>query len=138
MTESQLRLMANAVEDWHRFLCGQCEMHNATSMLENSNKLRAMFDDFIRPYVVPELKHRQGASYDWAGNGCPNEHQRKAIAMSYGIYRQVWHYLTTHSDKDPSWSCYNSATLTCEEQGPLIKIEEVKSIKNKKEHERNQ
>ena len=33
MTESQLRLMAAAVEDWHRFLCGQCEMDNATSSI---------------------------------------------------------------------------------------------------------
>ena len=123
MTESQLRLMANAVEDWSRFLAGQCEMSFATGMLENYHDAKESLKKYVRPFVVPELG--RGASWNWDGCGCPNERQRKAIAMSYMIYRQVVHYLTTHNGKDMSWSCYNSPTLTCEEQGPLIQIEEI-------------
>ncbi len=124
MTESQLRLMSDAVEDWHRFLAGQCEMYNATSYIEDANDMhecRRTLDLQVRPYVV----HR-GSGYNWSGMGCPNKHQRKAIAMSYMIYREVLHYLTTHNGKDMSWNTYNSETLTCEEQGPMITIEEVK------------
>lgn len=124
MTESQLRLMANAVEDWHRFLAGQCEMANATSFIKDMHEARKNLDIFVRPYIVSELKHN-GASYGWSGGNCPNDYQRKAIAMSYMIYRETIHYLTTHNGKDMSWNCYNSETLTCEDQGPLIKIEEV-------------
>ncbi len=127
MTESQLRLMSQAVEDWHRFLCGQCEMSNATSYIEDANDMhecQRILNEQIRPFVVPKLKYR-GSSYDWSGIGCPNKHQRKAIAMSYMLYREVLHYLTTHNGKDMSWNTYNSQTLTCEEQGPMITIEEV-------------
>ena len=124
MTESQLRLISHAVEDWCRFLSGQCELDHATSYAKDIHGVREMLNNFIRPYIVPELRHI-GQSYDWAGNGCPNEHQKKAIAMSYMIYREIIHYLTTHNDKDNSWNVYNSPTLTCKEQGPLIKIEEV-------------
>ena len=45
--------------------------------------------------------------------------------MSYMLYREPMHYLTTHNGNDMSWNCYNSETLTCPEQGPLVKIEEV-------------
>lgn len=124
MTETQLRLMMAAVEDWHRFLAGQCSMDNAISLIEDYRTARENLETFVRPYIVPELKH-YGASYGWNGGRCPIEHQRTAIAMSYMLYREPMHYLTTHNGKDMSWSCYNSPTLTCQEQGPLIKIEEV-------------
>ncbi len=125
MTESQLRLMIDAIEDWHRFLSGQCGMDNATSYIKDTHTARENLDTYVRPYIVPELKYR-GAAYGWSGGQCPNEHQRKAIAMSYLLYREPLHYLTTHSDKNMSWNVYNGETLTCEEQGEMIKIEEVK------------
>lgn len=125
MTESQLRLMINALEDWHRFLCGQCEMSNATSYIMDTHTARENLDKYVRPYIVPELKYR-GSSYGWDGRNCPLGGQRKAIAMSYLLYREPLHYLTTHSDEDMSWNVYNGETLTCEEQGEMIKIEEVK------------
>ena len=124
MTESQLRLMMAAVEDWHRFLAGQCGMDNATSYIEDCHAARENLETYVCPYIVPELKYR-GSSYGWSGGQCPKEHQRKAIAMSYMLYREPMHYLTTHNGKDMSWNCYNSETLTCHEQGPLVKIEEV-------------
>ena len=125
VTESQLRLIANSIEDWHRFLAGQCDMNNAISLLENYKEAKDNLETFVRPYIVPELKDT-GASWSWSGGNCPNEHQRKAIAMSYMIYREIIHHLTIHNGKDMSWSCYSSPTLTCPEQGPLIRIKEVK------------
>ena len=125
MTESQLKLMADAVEDWHRFLAGQCELQHATQLVEDMHEAQRTLNTFVRPYIVPKLKH-YGASYGWSGGNCPNEHQRKAIAMSYGIYREVLHYFATHAEKPQEWNVYNSETLTCPEQGGrLITIEEV-------------
>lgn len=122
-TEEQLRMIANAVEDWHRFLAGQCELTNATSMLENYHALCEVLNMRVRPLVVPKLYGR-GASYCWDGRSCPNVHQRKAIAMSYGIYRQILHFFATQRPSN-SWDVYQSPTLTCEAQGGLIEIKEV-------------
>lgn len=124
--EEQLRLIESAVEDWGRFLSGQCELHNATSMIRPSDAYRECVDILekqVRPLVVPELIY-PGSSYSWDGGDCPNEHQRKAIAMSYGIYRQILHFFAKQRD-DGSWNAYTSPTLTCEEQGPLIQIEQI-------------
>lgn len=122
LSEEQLRLMANAIEDWSRFMTGQCEMFNATCLIEPTD---AMFDvrkklGEIEPYLTPDLP--RGASYGWSGSQCKNEAQRKAIAMSYGIYRQILHYLATVYE----WNnVYSSPTLTCKEQGGLIEVKEV-------------
>lgn len=124
LTEEQLRLMCDAVEDWHRFLAGQCEMSNATSYIENTHAAREALHTHVRPYIVPELPH-PNSSYGWSGGSCPNEHQRKAIAMSYMLYREPVHFLTVNAEQKMDWNVYNSETLTCPEQGPLIKIEEV-------------
>ena len=121
LTESQLRLVAEAVEDWHRFLAGQCELWQATSLLPNYKQVVEALEKHIKPLVTPELP--QNASYSWDGGTCHNEHQRKARAMSYGIYREIYHYFANHLPKS-YWNCYQSKTLRCEEQGPLIKIEE--------------
>ena len=122
-TEEQLRLIASAVEDWHRFLAGQCELSNATSMLKNYHDLYEKLNKEVRPLVVPELYGR-GASYGWDGRMCPNKHQRKAIAMSYGIYREVLHFFAKQKPAN-IWDVYQSPTLTCEEQGGLIEIKEL-------------
>lgn len=126
-SEEQLRLIANAVEDWHRFLAGQCEMANATSMTDNHHELYDILTKQVEPLVVPDLamKYGHGASYGWDGSTCPNKFQRKAIAMSYGIYRQILHFFAMQR-KDNEWDVYKSPTLTCDEQGGLIKIEQIK------------
>ena len=49
-TEEQLRLIANAVEDWHRFLGGQTELWNAVSLLENHHELREKLEQ-LQPLV---------------------------------------------------------------------------------------
>lgn len=118
-TEEQLRLIANAVEDWHRFLGGQTELWNAVSLLENYHELREKLEQ-LQPLVTPHLG--RGASYGWNGSTCPNKHQRKAIAMSYGIYRNILHFFAV---KNNHHNVYSSPTLTCDEQSGLIKIKEI-------------
>ena len=129
-TESQLRLIANAVEDWHRFLAGECDLEHITQYISPTSTMheaRKMLNETMRPYIVPELKYR-GSRYKWSGCGCPNEHQRKAIAMSYGIYREIIHFFTVRRGVH---NTYSSPTLTCEEGGPLITIEDVKECMSK-------
>ena len=125
LTEEQLCLMLSAVEDWHRFLCGQCEMSYATSYIKDTHAAREALQTHVRPFIVPELTH-PGSSYGWSGGRCPNEHQRRAIAMSYMLYREPVHFLTVNAKEHMDWNVYNSDTLTRPEQGPMIKIEEVK------------
>jgi len=124
LTEDQMRLVSNALEDWSRFVAGQCEMEFATSLVYDSRKVKDILHDQVKPAMFPELALNE--SYGWSGSTCKNDFQRKAIAMSYMLYREIIHYLTVNNGKDMSWSTYNSPTLTCPEQGPLIKIEEVK------------
>lgn len=123
-TEEQLRLIAAAVEDWHRFLSGQCELSHATSYIKDAHAMHDCQDalqEHVRPYVVPELLH-PFSSYGWSGGNCPNKHQRKAIAQSYGIYRQILHFFAVNRGYN---NVYTSETLTCIDSVPLIQIEEI-------------
>lgn len=123
VSEEHLTLIAHAIEDWSRFLAGQCEMCHATMMLDTHKQIYDIMTKEIEPLVGPE---GSGSSYGWDGGNCPNEEQKKAIAMSYGIYREILHYFATHRKTD-SYNVYNSPTLTCPEQGGLIEIEEVEN-----------
>ena len=119
-TEEQLRLIADAVEDWTRFLSGQTKLCNALNRLPLEESILAREElRKVHKYVTPKLP--QPASYGWSGAGCENERQRKAIAMGYGIYRQILHFLSIKNNLD---NVYTSPTLTCEEQGELIEIKE--------------
>lgn len=120
LTEEQLHLVADAVEDWHRFLAGQCGMNHATSRLDNHHDVQEVLNN-VDQLIAP---HGRGSSYGWDGSTCLNKHQKKAIAMSYGIYREILHYFAMqHTDND--WNVYKGNTLTCDEQGELIKIKEI-------------
>lgn len=124
-TEEQLNLIADAVEDWSRFLAGQCGMNHAAWTLEHPERCRQLQDTLeekIPPIVVPDLPPH--ASYSWNGGSCKVEAQRRAIAMSYGIYRQILHFKACQRPKD-KWNVYQGETLTCKEQGPLIQIQEI-------------
>ena len=125
LTEHQLRLIANCVEDCHRFIGGQMELSNSRdycpkNYLELSEEL-----DKLQPLVTPELE--RGASYGWDGGSCPNEHQRKFIAETYYLYREIYHQLTLEAakHKDMSWNVYIDETLTCGESGEPIKVERI-------------
>lgn len=128
-TEEQLRLIAFAMEDWHRFIAGECRMFNATCYIkpaEDMHYVRDEMENLVHPYLTPMLGI--GSSYKWDGGTCPNEHQRRDIAMSYGIYRQIQHFFALQHPEN-TWNTLLSETLTCEEQGPLIQIEEVKDAR---------
>ena len=119
LTKEQIMLIADCVEDCHRFACGETDLHNTISRIESSdkrNELRRrlwLLPRFINPELPPN------ASYGWNGTGCKDEHQRKFIAKTYAIYREILHKVVNNG-------VYAYPTLTCEEGGELPIIEEVK------------
>lgn len=80
----------------------------------------------VYPLVVPELfrEHGLNASYGWDGSTCPNKHQKKFLAETYYIYRELRHQLTIR-DKKQDYDVYHSETLTCKDSGEPIIIEEA-------------
>lgn len=123
VTKEQLKLIANCIEDCHRFISGETEMQNSTMILDNHREVKNKLRE-LHSVVVPELHKECGynASYDWAGNGCKNIEQQKFIASTYYIYREILHFLS--KDKD-NWNVYKSETLRCENSGEPIKIIEL-------------
>ena len=124
LTEHQLRLMAQCIEDCHRFIGGQMELSNSTSCLKHYHELSEELGK-LQPLVTPLLG--RGASYGWNGGSCPNDHQRKFIAETYYLYREIYHQLTLESakHKDMGWNVYLDETLTCNESGEAIKVERI-------------
>ncbi|MCQ2219757.1 MAG: hypothetical protein MJZ12_00105 [Prevotella sp.] len=121
LTERQLRLVSKCVEDCHRFAAGQTELWNTTSEfnIKEWSELRDRLLE-LQPLVTPELG--RCASYGWSGGRCENKHQRKFIAETYPIYREILHFFAVKEGQD---NVYSSETLTCEEGGQLPIIEEV-------------
>lgn len=116
LNEEQLMLISNCVEDIHRFLCGQMEMSNTTSVLTRYKPVRDILKD-IKPFVAPCLW--AGQSYDWSGNGCHNKYQREMIARTYYLYREMLHQYNLANNYQ---NVYSSPTLRCEDSGEPIKI----------------
>lgn len=119
LTEEQLSLIANCVEDCHRFISGQMGMSNSASMLDTFHELENQLEE-LQPLVTPELP--RGASYGWSGGSCPNDCQRRFIAQTYYLYREIRHRLTVDRGID---NVYSSETLLCENSGEPIKIKVV-------------
>lgn len=119
VSESQLRMIANCVEDCSRFMAGDMDLLNCTSMLDYQNEFQ---DEMkcMQHYVTPDLYI--GANYDWAGTHCPNDLQRKFIAASYYLYREIRHFDAVRRGVD---NVYSSPTLRCADSGMPIVIEEV-------------
>lgn len=124
LTEHQLRLMAQCVEDCHRFVGGQLELSNSTACLENYCELRDELSK-LKPFVTPQLEC--GASYGRNGGTCPDDNQRKFLAETYYLYREIYHQLTLEEakHKDMGWNVYLGDTLTCNESGEPIKVERI-------------
>ena len=124
LTEHQLMLMAKCIEDCSRFIGGQMELSNSTACLKHGRHLGEELDR-LQPFVTPELGC--GASYGWNGGSCPDENQRKFIAETYYLYREIYHQVTLDKakDKDMDWNVYLGETLTCNESGEPIKVEKI-------------
>ena len=123
-TEHQLLLMAQCVEDCHRFICGQMGLSNSTACRKQYRELSEELDK-LQPFVTPLLG--RGAFYGWNGGSCPDDNQRKFIAETYYLYREIYHQLTleTAKHKDMGWNVYLGETLTCDESGDPIKVERI-------------
>ena len=117
-------LMAKCIEDCSRFIGGQMEVSNSTTCLKHGRHLGEELRT-LQPFVTPELE--RGASYGWNGGSCPNENQRKFIAETYYLYREIYHQVTLDKakDKDMDWNVYLGETLTCKDSGEPIKVERV-------------
>lgn len=124
LTEHQLRLIANCVEDCHRFIGGQMELSNSTACLKHGRHLGEELST-LQAFVTPLLE--RGASYGWNGGSCPDKNQRKFIAETYYLYREIYHQLTLDAakHKDMDWNVYLGETLTCSESGETIKVERI-------------
>lgn len=123
VTEEQLMLIANCIEDISRFLAGQTELWNACMCLENCMEIRNKLKE-IKPLVTPNLS--SNGSYSWCGGGCENKRQAERIAKTYTIYREILHKITVLNKSDNDrYSVYNSPTLTSELGGELPKIEKL-------------
>lgn len=116
LNEEQLMLIANCLDDLHRFACGDTELMQTSLALDLSNDSRRKLHD-LHDIVTPELD--SGQSYDWAGNGCKNETQRKFIAQTYYLYREMLHQVALANN----WNnVYSSPTLRCEDSGEEIAV----------------
>ena len=124
VTEHQLRLMAQCVEDCHRFIGGQMELSNSTACLKHYRELSEELGK-LQPLVTPQLEC--GASYGWNGGACPNDNQRKFLAETYYLYREIYHQVTLDDAKHRymDWNVYLGETLTCDESGEPIKVERI-------------
>lgn len=127
LTEEQLMLMARCVEDCSRFAAGQTELYNVLRSIDMYDlSLRKKLQD-LQPLVTPVLG--RGASYDWSGSGCPNEEQRKFIARSYYLYREIYHQ---HNLAEGIDNVYTSETLRCKDSGELIQLKVIDYGTNEK------
>ena len=124
LTEHQLMLLAKCVEDCHRFVGGQMELSNSTSCLEHYRELIEELGK-LQKLVTPLLG--RGESYGWNGGSCPDKNQRKFIAETYYLYREIYHQIVLENakHKDMSWNVYLGETLTCNESGEPIKVERI-------------
>lgn len=100
------------------------ELNNSTACLDNYHTLSKKLNE-LQPLVTPLLG--RGESYGWDGGYCPNDYQRKFIAETYYLYREIYHQLTLEAakNKDMGWNVYIGDTLTCDESGEPIKVERI-------------
>ena len=100
------------------------ELSNSTVCLERYFELKEELGK-LQPLVTPMLV--RGASYGWNGGICPNEDQRKFLAETYYLYREIYHQLTLEAakHKDMCWNVYLGDTLTCKDSGEPIKVERI-------------
>lgn len=121
LTEEQLMLMARCVEDCSRFAAGQTGLVNTLLFIGRYPlfELRRNLKD-LQSLVTPGLG--RGASYGWNGSRCPCEEQRKFIAQTYYLYREIFHQ---HNLSKGINNVYTSETLRCKDSGETIQIKVI-------------
>lgn len=110
LNEEQMLLVSHCIEDIHRFLCGDTELYFATSVLDGRKEVRAR---------LREITPNGGEGYDWAGNGCKNPRQKKMIAGTYYLYREMLH---RYNEANKRENVYSSPTLRCKDSGEFVEI----------------
>ena len=100
------------------------KLSNSTACLEYCRTLREKLAG-LQSFVTQQLM--RGASYGWDGRNCSNENQRKFLAETYYLYREIYHQLALEDSKhkDMGWNVYLDETLTCDESGEPIKVERI-------------
>lgn len=116
LNEEQLMLISNCIEDIHRFLSGQTELWNTINRVVICKELTRRMNE-LQPLITPGLK--RGSSYGWNGANCPNDDQRKLIAQTYYLYREMLHQYNLANDIH---NVYSSPTPRCADSGEPIKI----------------
>lgn len=126
VSEGQLRMIADCVEDMSRLMAGQTDMWNTLSRLDKYYEIRERLEE-LKPLVTPGLE--RNASYGWDGGGCPERRQAEYIARGYALYREILHrmrVLRRGKDSGKGEYCvYDSPTLRCELGGELPVVELV-------------
>lgn len=116
LNEEQMLLISRCIEDISRFLGGDADLFHTVSTLKNWKEIQARLRN-AEPLIAPELE--PNANYGWNGGDCPNEHQRKLIAQTYYLYREMLHQYTVANNIH---NVYSSPTLRCADSGEPIKI----------------
>ena len=100
------------------------ELSNSTSCLKRRLVLCEQLRE-LQPLVTPHLV--RGASYGWNGGSCPDDNQRKFLAETYYLYREIYHQLTLEAanHKNMGLNVYLGETLTCKDSGEPIKVERI-------------
>ena len=123
VTEKQLILIANCIEDISRFLAGQTELWHTCACLENCMEIRNKLKE-IESLVTPNLP--ENCFYSWCGDGCENQKQAEYIAKTYTIYREILHKIIVLNKSDnEDYNVYNSPTPISQLGGELPKIEKL-------------
>jgi hypothetical protein len=96
-------------------------LSNTANILDPKRKVMLQDElDKLKAIVTPDI---HDGYYGWSGAGCGDEIQRKFLAESYYLYREIYHQLVKPDD---TWSVYNGETLRCADSGEEIIVKEVK------------
>lgn len=120
LTEERLMLMAQFVDNCHRFAAGQTVLYNVLQSIDMQVYSLRKRLQMLHSLVTPCLGF--DTSYGWSGSGCLNEAQRKFIAQSYYLYREIYHQRNLIEGID---NVYTSETLCCADSGEPIKIKVI-------------
>lgn len=126
LTEEQMMLISRCVEDCHRFVAGQCELHNTVNYNFDDREQKIAY---LLQEVGKEVHNQHGISLyqdlGYNGSGTNNVRIQRFLGNTYAIYREILHQIAIDNNHQ---NCYTSETLKSGDLGP-IKIELVKENK---------